>query len=411
VFLPIGDYPNPQRAQWVTRMLLAVNVAIYFFVSLPLERQRVEPRDLENPEAHAVLKTLAERDGFPFEEATPRQRYDWIAANRLSRYDLFVMIHGYKPGRPSLLDLLICMFLHGGFMHLFGNMLILWIYGDNVEARMGRLGYLAGYLLTGATATLTFGVLNSGSLIPLVGASGAISGVLGFYLIWFPHNRVKVLLWWFYFIQVLHIPAVWFLLFYVLILQNLVPILASGGGGGGGVAHWAHVGGFAAGVAGAYLLDAIFGRRPAPHPDVRTSQRIGRDEMRRAVYTKAVEDPARSFGAAMQAGRMEDAAYAFARMAREGGSPPPPSQVFSLANWLYDNGFARDAAAVFRYYLKSFPRGEDLDRVHLGLGILLSRKMGQATAARQHLLSAIDIAPEGSVVAAHARTELARIGG
>ena len=410
MFLPIGDYPNPRRAQWVTRILIALNVAIYLFVSLPLGRQPVERRDLAQPEAHDVLAALAADQGFDYEEARPDERYAWVRGQRLSRYDLFVMIHGYKPGRPSLLDLLVCMFLHGGFMHLFGNMLFLWIYGDNVEARMGTLGYLAGYLATGALATLTFAALNPGSLVPLVGASGAISGVLGFYLLWFPHNRVKVFLWWFYFIDVLHIRAVWFLIFYVLLFQNLLPIAAGGGAGGGGVAHWAHVGGFAAGVAGAFLVDAVFGKRPAPHPDVPTRRRMRPDEMRTA-YAKVVEDTASTFSAALEAGRMEDAAYAFARLAREGGRPPPPAHVFRLANWLYENGFARDAAAVFRFYLKSFPRGEDLDRVHLGLGMLLSRRMGQAVAARQHLLAALDLAPDGSVVAAHARSELARIGG
>ncbi|MGH7161944.1 MAG: tetratricopeptide repeat protein, partial [Planctomycetota bacterium] len=89
---------------------------------------------------------------------------------------------------------------------------------------------------------------------------------------------------------------------------------------------------------------------------------------------------------------------------------PEPSMVFTLGRWLYDNDFTRDAAAVFRYYVRAYPRGEDLDRVHLGLGILLSRRLGQKTAARQHLLSAVDLARDPAI-AATARDELRRVEG
>ena len=85
--------------------------------------------------------------------------------------------------------------------------------------------------------------------------------------------------------------------------------------------------------------------------------------------------------------------------------------MFELANWLYENDFIKDGATVFRYYLKNYPRGENLDRVNLGLGILLSRRMDQPEGARQYLLAAIDTTPDGSQVAATARAELARLGG
>jgi membrane associated rhomboid family serine protease len=399
VFFPFGDYPNPHTTPWVTRTLIAINVAVYLFVSVPLQRQRATAADLADPEIRAVLRGIQE-------EARKEGGGRPVA---LSRYDLYVMKHGYKPGRPEWFDLLVCMFLHANLMHLLGNMLFLWIYGDNVEARLGRLGYLVGYLVTGAAATLAFAALNSESMVPLVGASGAISGVLGFYLIWFPHNKVKVFLWFYWFVDVLHVPAAAFLILYVVLLQNVLPLLA-GGGAASGVAYWAHLGGFAAGVLGAWLVNAIFGKSAAPKPHVPVRVHLDREALRRETR-RAVEGPAERFERAMAEGRMEDAAYEFAGIVREGGKPPPPSLVFALGNWLYENGFSRDAASVFRYYIRAFPRGADLDRAHLGLGILLSRRLGQAAAAREHLHAAIDVAPAGSAVAENARAELRRLGG
>ena len=100
------------------------------------------------------------------------------------------------------------MFLHAGFLHLFGNMLFLWIYGDNVEHRLGHVPYLFWYLATGVAATLFHMLGASGSQIPLVGASGAISGMLGFYFVWFPRNQVR-LLWLLppFVMQVFEVPA------------------------------------------------------------------------------------------------------------------------------------------------------------------------------------------------------------
>jgi hypothetical protein len=116
-----------------------------------------------------------------------------------------------------------------------------------------------------------------------------------------------------------------------------------------------------------------------------------------------------AFHAAVHMGRMEEAAHAFSRHVTEGGPPPQAGDVFALGRWLYEGGFAQDAAAVFRYYIKSYARGEDLDRVHLGLGVLLARRLAQPAAAREHLLTAIDLARDATV-AAKAREELAALG-
>ncbi len=143
---------------------------------------------------------------------------------------------------PAWATLLTSMFLHGGFMHLAGNMLYLWIFGDNVEEVMGRGRFLVFYLLCGVAAGLTQALLDPGSKIPMVGASGAISGVLGAYFLLFPRANVKVLMFPFglVFVPALIVLGLWFLL---QLLDGL-----RGPSGEGGVAFWAHVGGFVAGM-------------------------------------------------------------------------------------------------------------------------------------------------------------------
>jgi Rhomboid family len=279
---------------------------------------------------------------------------------------------------------------------------MLWIFGDNVEARLGRVGYVVAYLVTGVAATLSFSLVARESLVPLVGASGAISGVLGFYMVWFPRNQIRVLILYFYFLFV-HVRAIWVLGIY-LVIQNVLPFLLEMRGGGGGVAHGAHIGGFVAGMVGALLFNMVRGKGAVPHPLPYVEKRAAPWSRSRPVPGAAAD----AFHTAVHMGRMEEAAHAFSRHVTEGGPPPQAGDVFALGRWLYDNGFASDAAAVFRYYIKSYARGEDLDRVHLGLGVLLARRLAQPAAAREHLLAAIDVARDATV-AAKAREELAAL--
>jgi membrane associated rhomboid family serine protease len=144
------------------------------------------------------------------------------------------------------------MFLHANLMHVAGNMLYLWIFGNNIEARLGPIPFLFWYLVTGVAALAFHAAFNLGSSVPLVGASGAISGVLGFYLLWFPRNVVKVWVFLFpFYIGVVRIGAVWVLGMYLL-LDNLLPFLIAPAAGG--VAHGAHIGGFLAGMAAALVM-------------------------------------------------------------------------------------------------------------------------------------------------------------
>jgi len=151
------------------------------------------------------------------------------------------------------------MFLHGGWLHIIGNMWYLWIFGDNVEDRLGHSKFLLFYITCGVTASLAHVLFNPHSIVPVVGASGAIAGVLGAYLIIFPFARIVTAVPIFFFFTLIEIPAA-ILLFFWFILQffsGALSIAATPHGGSGGVAWWAHIGGFLSGM----ILINIFARR------------------------------------------------------------------------------------------------------------------------------------------------------
>jgi len=150
---------------------------------------------------------------------------------------------------------LLSMFLHGGWLHLIGNMWFLWIFGDNVEDVLGHGAYLLFYLGCGGAAALAQAFIAPTSQVPMVGASGAIAGVLGAYLVWFPWARVRTLLFLGIFFTVTELPALVFLvLWFVVQFFSGTLALASAGAAVGGVAFFAHIGGFLAGAILAFLL-------------------------------------------------------------------------------------------------------------------------------------------------------------
>ncbi|MGQ0562204.1 MAG: rhomboid family intramembrane serine protease [Gemmatimonadota bacterium] len=151
-----------------------------------------------------------------------------------------------EPGGFTWSTVVTSMFLHGSWLHLIGNMWFLWLFGNNVEDSMGHLRYLAFYLIGGAVAAAAHIYMNPASLVPTVGASGAISAAMGGYLVLYPRARVHTLFFLFIFIKIIPIPA-WFVLGQYLVVQLLSSSAAMGSSGG--VAVWAHIGGFAAGVA------------------------------------------------------------------------------------------------------------------------------------------------------------------
>lgn len=210
---PIRDHNPSGRTPYVTWALIAANVLI-FLALLP---------DYSDPRAlWAVWR-------------------DWA------------MIPARLSAGEGWYTLLSSMFLHGGFMHILGNMLLLFIFGDNIEDQFGHVPYLLFYLGAGAVAALAQYAADPHSMSPMVGASGAIAGVLGAYLVLFPRARVDVLIFLVVFVRLLSLPA-WIILgfwFAIQIVQGAATL-----GAQGGVAYLAHAGGFVAGlaVAGLYLM-------------------------------------------------------------------------------------------------------------------------------------------------------------
>lgn len=169
----------------------------------------------------------------------------------LDPYELnhFISRYAIVPDRFQYIDLLTSMFMHGGWMHLIGNMWFLWIYGDNVEDVLGHGKYLLFYLACGAAAGLVHVMLGPYSRVPTLGASGAIAGVMGAYLIKFPHSKIITLVPVFVFLTTMEIPALIMLLYwFVLQVFSGVGSIGYSNVSGGGVAWFAHVGGFIAGV-------------------------------------------------------------------------------------------------------------------------------------------------------------------
>jgi membrane associated rhomboid family serine protease len=173
------------------------------------------------------------------------------------RSSAYVPANYFEPGNGTVdaKSILLSMFLHGGWMHILGNMLYLWIFGDNVEDEIGHVRYLLFYLVCGWGATLTHGYLNRSSAVPSIGASGAIAGVLGAYLVMFRKARVLTLIPLGFFTRVTELPAILVLgMWFVLQLFSGVASLGAGGAQSAGVAFWAHIGGFVLGMLLALLL-------------------------------------------------------------------------------------------------------------------------------------------------------------
>ena len=382
MFLPLGDEPNPRGIPWATYGLIALNVAAYLFISLPLSVTRPDAGDPQLGEyIRAILETLP-----------PGQVSATEIVQQVTMYDLFVFDHGFRPAAPAPLALVTSMFLHAGFMHLAGNMLFLWIYGDNVEHRLGSGPFLLAYLGTGVAATLFHTVFDLDSALPLVGASGAISGILGFYFIWFPHNRVRLWVLLFpFFMNVVTLPARIVLGFY-LVFSNIMPFLIAQGMQGGGVAYGAHIGGFLGGLGLAWWAD----RREVTSPpaEYRHTQQVSAGE----VVAEMIEE-----------GRFSEAAPAYFRLSTEQTRRLlTPGHSIALGDWLARNRHAEAALIVFQRHLRDYPRGPGISTAHLGAGLVQLRGLDQPAAAYQHLVEVFDHDPDAETRSA-ARAALSEI--
>jgi len=209
--IPLGDSVPSERTPFITYTLIALNVIVFFFELLA------------GPAGQHLIAQWG---------AVPAEIVYWQQA-------------------PWVLGTLITsMFLHGGWLHLIGNMLYLGIFGDNVEGIMGHKRYLAFYLICGVAASLAQVFIAPNSEIPEIGASGAIAGVLGAYILCFPRSRVFVGIFLLVFMQVITLPAVVVLVFWFIVqlFSGVAAIGVSSQATMGGVAYWAHIGGFVAGM-------------------------------------------------------------------------------------------------------------------------------------------------------------------
>ena len=239
--IPIGDdNTDRHRTPYVTWLLIALNIFVFVVIQGMGSNERVVLAFATIPaeilSGHDIAEVIAVRD--PYGRVVDQ-------------------VEILPTPVPVYLTLLTAMFMHGGFAHLLGNMLYLWIFGDNLEDAMGHARYLAFYLATGIAAglahVLVTAVFGNNPLIPCIGASGAISGVLGGYIVLFPRKRVHVIA----FYQMMHVPAIfaigiWFVF-------QLVSGAGSVVGNVGGVAYGAHIGGF---LAGMILVRFFVTRRP-----------------------------------------------------------------------------------------------------------------------------------------------------
>jgi len=248
MIFPIGDDNSDRTATPVVNyILIAINILVFVFLQGATGENRFTSSFATVPEE---IRTGTDVKG-PVEIKVGTQE---------ARITL-----GETPS-PVYITLLTSMFMHGGWMHLLGNMLFLWIFGDNLENRMGRVKYLIFYLLTGLAASLahvfsTF-AFGDNPYIPSLGASGAISGVLGGYLVLFPRRQVKVILM----RMLTTVPAIVAIgLWFDLQLIQAFGVIAAGPQSGGGVAFMAHVGGFVAGL----ILVKLFAAGSNPAAGVR----------------------------------------------------------------------------------------------------------------------------------------------
>jgi membrane associated rhomboid family serine protease len=229
---PLKDENPTEITPFVTVALIAINVAVWVFVQSAGLGDRFV----------ASLCTYG---------AIPGEITGVIPGGELLQLG---PVHYCPTGGLVRVTLLTSMFLHGGWMHLIGNMWFMWVFGNNIEDSMGHLRFVVFYLLTGLIASGAHILTSFSSGVPMVGASGAISGIMGAYIVLYPRVRVLTLIPIFFYIQIVALPAAVMLGFWF-VFQLLSGFLSPGLGGG--VAFWAHVGGFAGGV----VLIKLFERR------------------------------------------------------------------------------------------------------------------------------------------------------
>jgi membrane associated rhomboid family serine protease len=373
MLIPIGDENYGDKKPVLNYILIGLNVAVYLFVTLPAS---------------------------------------------VESYNGVVLAYGVDPGKMSLMTFITSMFLHGGLFHLIGNMLFLYVFGDNIERKLGHVGYFFFYMGTGIAAGLAFGLTGEPG-IPAIGASGAVSGVLGAYIFFFKNNKIKVFYWFFFFIGTFHITAIWGLGIWIGI-DILRAMAEQGDSVGAGVAYMAHIGGFAAGLLTAYALYLFGIARPGERPA--SSRHVGWDHVTAQDWrgrstswkpghraTRREPRPASSIPVKMRSPESsvseitglvdsEDfmALAAACRKARFyfGSGALPPELEEKIARRALAEGRFLIAADSFSGLVKNHGASPNLGYYHAMLGIIHADHLDNFALARQHLKKAFELENE-----------------
>ncbi len=276
MFLPLKDHNPTRTTPYVTVTLIALNILVFL---------------VEMGQGQQLPQFLARWGAVPYFLLHGREAIE-LTGGPLIAQDY-----------PGWFTAFSSMFLHGGFLHLAFNMLYLWIFGNNIEDFLGHLRFLFFYLATGLAGLLAHVLLHPAATVPVIGASGAISGVLGAYMVVYPHARVTTLVFLLFFVTFIQLPAMVLLGFWIFI--QVLSGLGSLGSGQGGTAHWAHIGGF---VAGYLYLRYVFGP--------------GRAVVARRKQAMAGFVPPEDIGSGPR--RPTPDPFSAHRPFRQPGQPPPP---------------------------------------------------------------------------------------
>ena len=227
--IPVSDTVRTSTTPYVNLAIIAVNFLVFFY---------------------ELSLSQADLNHFFFDNGVvPRRLADWWNS---------------PSGLEEPFTIVSASFIHGGWLHILGNMVYLWVFGDNIEDALGHVKYAAFYLVAAAGAVALQVAVNTSEVIPMVGASGAIAGVLGAYLVLYPRATVGVLIPWFWFFGAIPVPAIFLIGFwFVMQLFTGIASIGTATGASEGIAVWAHVGGFITGFAIVLLLRPLIPRRPS----------------------------------------------------------------------------------------------------------------------------------------------------
>ncbi|MBI4835387.1 MAG: rhomboid family intramembrane serine protease [Planctomycetes bacterium] len=356
MFFPIGDENPTQRAPYVNYVIIGVNILVFSLINY-------------RPWFGDVVKT-----------------------------------YGWTPANGEFITLFTSMFMHAGFFHILFNMWYLWIFGDNVEDQIGPYYYIGFYLLAGISADLLHTLIDPSSTIPCIGASGAISGVMGFYIIFFPLHKIKVLYILGRFINFTYLNALIMLGFWFF-LQLLYGFLSTGMPGMGGVAYWAHIGGFLFGVAFAIAWKTWFSQQRKK--EIR--QTIGSEAVITGAKRISHEDPNILLGKSEIYNNEAEYLYEFNHAVRVFGEMRIRPEYHLRAGEIFQNkGNLQKAAEIYERFILAYPFHPITQKLRYFLGLVYTHPLNRPDKGLKYLSQTVKEPGEGYSLE-EAREELRKL--